>query len=138
MGLLPDYDPATGLPIISDRAGWSFDDFVRSFGSGLVRGGAMAVGLPGDLKRGVARAHNDYIRPVEQWFGYQGPSPETMQRIESERPSLTPTAEQAERFAASYLGEPYKPQTDPGSLAYEIGAKLPGLPLLALGGGRRR
>jgi len=43
MGLLPDFDPETGLPL---RSRWSLEDFARSFGSGLVHGGSMLLGLP--------------------------------------------------------------------------------------------
>lgn len=137
MGLLPDYDPATGLPVIPDRSRWDFGDFARSFGSGLVHGGSMLLGLPGDMKRMIGDAHDQYVRPIEQRLGYQGPPAETLQQIYDRQPSLTPTTEQAANMAASVFGTPHDPQTEAGALAYKVGERVPALPFLLLGRGGR-
>jgi hypothetical protein len=124
------------LPVFPDRSQWDFSDIARSFGSGLVSGGSMLVGLPGDVKQMIAAAHDQYVRPIEQRLGYQGPSPETMQQVYAQAPSLTPTGPQLSRLMAALLGPPHQPQTAPGDLAYTVGEKIPGLPLFLAMRGR--
>lgn len=127
---------ADNLPVFPDRSRWDFPDIARSFGSGLVSGGSMLVGLPGDIKQMIAAAHDQYVRPIEQRLGYQGPSPETMQQVYAQAPSLLPTSEQLARVAQALLGAPHQPQTAPGDLAYTVGQKLPGIPLFLAMRGR--
>jgi hypothetical protein len=92
--------------------------------------------LPGDVKQMIAAAHDQYVRPIEQRLGYQGPSPETMQQVYAQAPSLTPTGPQLSRLMAALLGPPHQPQTAPGDLAYTVGEKIPGLPLFLAMRGR--
>jgi hypothetical protein len=126
----------SGIPVIPDRSQWDFSDFYRSFGSGLVSGGNMLVGLPGDIKQAIASAHDQYIRPIEQRLGYQGPSPEMMQQVYAQQPSLMPTSAQLSKAAEALLGPPHQPQTDPGDLAFSVGQKIPGIPLFLATRGR--
>jgi hypothetical protein len=111
-------------------------DAIKSLGSGLVNGAGMLVGLPGDLRQMISDAHDQYVRPIEQKLGYQGPSPELMKQIEDQRPTLTPTSGQVSKLAQTLVGEPYQPQTDFGKMAYTVGQKIPGLPFYALTRGR--
>jgi len=123
---MADYN---NLPVLGERSRWDFPDVARSFGSGLVSGGSMLLGLPGDLKQMIATAHDQYIRPIEQRLGYQGPSPETMQQVYAQAPSLTPSGPQLMRLAQALAGPPHEPQTEAGDLAFNVGQKVPGIPL---------
>lgn len=114
---------------IPDRSGWDFSDVARSFGSGLVNGTGMLVGLPGDVRQMIAAGHDTYVRPLERRLGYEGPSPEVMSQIYAQQPRLLPTSEQIAAQAQSVLGDPHQPQTDAGDLAYKVGEKIPGIPL---------
>jgi hypothetical protein len=96
----------------------------------------MLVGLPGDLRQMISDAHDQYVRPIEQKLGYQGPSPELLKQIDEERPTLLPTSGRISKLAEALVGKPYEPQTDFGNLAYTVGQKLPGLPFYALTKGR--
>ena len=80
----------------------------------------------------IGNLHDQYVRPIEQKLGYQGPSPEMLKQLEAQRPTLLPTSGQVSNLAKALVGDPYQPQTDFGNLAYSVGQKLPGLPLLAL------
>jgi hypothetical protein len=111
-------------------------DTLKSLGSGLVNGTGMLVGLPGDLRQMISDAHDQYVRPIEQKLGYQGPSPELLKQIDEERPTLLPTSGRISKLAEALVGKPYEPQTDFGNLAYTVGQKLPGLPFYALTKGR--
>jgi hypothetical protein len=111
-------------------------DALKSLGSGLVNGAGMLVGLPGDLRQMISDAHDQYVRPIEQKLGYQGPSPELLKQIEDERPTLTPTSGQISKLAQTLVGEPYQPQTDFGKMAYTVGQKIPGMPFFAFTRGR--
>lgn len=107
-------------------------DALKSLGSGLVNGASTLVGLPGDVRQMIGNLHDQYVRPIEQKLGYQGPSPEMLKQLEAQRPTLLPTSGQVSNLAKALVGNPYQPQTDFGNLAYSVGQKLPGLPLLAL------
>lgn len=111
-------------------------DVAKSLGSGLVSGTGMLVGLPGDVREMIGRLHDQYIRPIEQKLGYQGPSPEMLKMMEDQRLTLLPTSGQIAKRAQTLVGEPHQPQTDFGKLAYTVGQKIPGLPLFALTRGR--
>ena len=136
----PTPAPAMGGPPLeipgADRARWDGWDIAKSLGSGLLNGGTSLVGLPGDMKAIVAHLHDTYLRPVEQRLGYQGPSPEQMQAINASAPSLTPTSQSLQGYAADYLGAPHEPQTNAGAIAYNVGQKLPLLPFYAMTRGR--
>src|SRR5277367_3343456 len=95
-------------------------DMAKSFGSGLVNGAGMLAGLPGDLRQMISDAHDQYVRPLEQRLGYQGPSPELMKQIEDQRPTLLPTSDTISKLAQAILGQPHQPETDFGSLAYTL------------------
>ena len=97
----------------------------------------MLVGLPGDVKKMIATAHDQYVRPIEQRLGYQGPSPEMMHQIDAQQPSLMPTSAQLARMAEALFGPPHQPQTAPGDLAFNVGQKIPGIPLFLATRGRR-
>ncbi|SHH62043.1 hypothetical protein SAMN05443248_5432 [Bradyrhizobium erythrophlei] len=114
------------------RADWDGSDAAKSLGAGLVNGAGMLVGLPGDLRQMISDVHDQYVRPIEQKLGYQGPSPELLKQIEDQRPTLTPTSGQVSKLAQTLVGAPYQPQTDFGKLAYTLGQKIPGLPFFAL------
>ena len=111
-------------------------DAAKSLGAGLVNGTGMLVGVPGDIREMIGNLHDQFVRPLEQKLGYQGPSPELLKQIEDQRPTLLPTSGQISNLAKTLLGDPYKPQTDFGTMAYTLGQKLPGLPLFALTRGR--
>lgn len=131
---MADYN---ALPVLGQRSRWDFSDIANSFGSGLMSGGSMLLGLPGDAKQAMASAHDQYIRPIEQRLGYQGPSREVMQQVYAQAPSLMPSSGQLLRLAGALVGPPHVPQTDAGDLAYTVGQKIPGIPLfLAMRGMR--
>ncbi len=132
-------DPAyAGLPVFpDDRARWDFPDIARSFGSGLASGAGQMLGLPGDIRQLIGAAHDQFIRPIEQRLGYQGPSPETMQQIYAQQPTLLPTSDQLAARLQSIIGPPHEPQTKPGDLAYTVGQKIPGIPLFLMTRGLR-
>jgi len=111
-------------------------DALKSLGSGLVNGTGMLVGLPGDVREMIGNLHDQYVRPIEQKLGYQGPSPEMLKQLEDQRPTLLPTSDRISKLAQALIGKPYQPQTDFGTLAYTVGQKLPGLPFFALTRGR--
>jgi hypothetical protein len=115
---------------------WDASDTAKSLGSGLVSGTGMLVGLPGDVREMIGGLHDQYIRPIEQKLGYQGPSPEMLKMIEDQRTTLLPTSGQVSKLAQTLVGEPYQPQTDFGKMAFTVGQKIPGLPLFALTKGR--
>jgi hypothetical protein len=123
-------------PSIPDRSGFDFPDVARSFGSGLVKGTGMLLGLPGDVRQMIADAHDTYIRPIEQRLGYQGPSPEQMREIYARQSSVLPTSPQLADKAQAVFGQPYQPQTDAGDVARVVGEKLPSVPLYMLTRGR--
>jgi hypothetical protein len=127
---------AQAPPSIPDRSGWDFPDVARSFGSGLVKGTGMLLGLPGDVRQMIADAHDAYVRPIEQRLGYQGPSPEQMREIYAGQSSVLPTSVQLADKAQAVLGAPYQPQTDVGEFARVVGEKLPSVPLYMLTRGR--
>jgi hypothetical protein len=111
-------------------------DAAKSLGSGLVSGAGMLVGLPGDVRQMIGGLHDQFVRPIEQKLGYQGPSPEMLKMMEEQRPTLLPTSGQFSSLAKALLGQPYEPQTDFGKMAFTVGQKIPGLPLFALTRGR--
>jgi hypothetical protein len=118
------------------RADWDGSDAAKSLGAGLVNGTGMLVGLPGDVREMIGNLHDQYVRPIEQKLGYQGPSPELLKQIEDQRPTLLPTSDRLSNLAKTLLGEPYQPQTDFGKMAYTLGQKIPGMPFFALTRGR--
>jgi hypothetical protein len=120
---------ADTIPSIPEQD-WNFANLAKSFGSGLRSGGGMVAGLPGDFKQLIAYGHDQYVRPLERLLGYKGPSPEKMQQVYAQQPSLTPTSPQIAGWVAALLGAPYQPQTENERLAYRVGEKLPQLPLL--------
>jgi hypothetical protein len=96
----------------------------------------MLVGLPGDVREMIGNLHDQFVRPIEQKLGYQGPSPEMLKQLEDQRPTLLPTSGQISKLAQTLAGAPYQPQTDFGKMAYTLGQKIPGMPFFALTRGR--
>jgi hypothetical protein len=118
------------LPVVDeDRERWDTWDVVKSLGSGLRTGVAEAIGLPGDLRQGINALHDQYVRPIERSLGYEGPSPEKMRQIYAGLPTLLPTMQDVQSRTDQYLGPAYQPQTDAGQIGYNIGERLPGVPL---------
>jgi hypothetical protein len=124
-------DPEPQLPVVgnSDRERWDAWDIVKSLGSGLRTGAAEAIGVPGDIRQGIDALHDRYVRPIERSLGYEGPSPEKMRQIYAQRPTLLPTMQDVQNRVDPYLGPAYQPQTDAGQIGYNIGERLPGIPL---------
>src|ERR1700746_3374324 len=108
---------------------WNGPDVAKSLGSGMVSGIGQLVGLPGDVRQAVNSLHDQFVRPIEQHLGFQGPSPEVLQQIDNQRPSLLPTSGQLSKLAEALVGRPHEPETDFGKMAYTVGQKLPALPL---------
>jgi hypothetical protein len=116
--------------------GWDAADAAKSLGSGLVNGVSLLAGLPGDVRQMIGGLHDQYVRPIEKKFGYQGPSPELLKQIEDQQPTLLPTSGRVSKLAEALVGQPHQPETDFGKLAYTLGQKIPGLPFFALTRGR--
>ena len=112
----------------SDRERFDGWDIIKSLGSGLRHGAAEAIGLPGDIREGINALHDQYIRPIERSLGYEGPSPEKLQQIYEQQPTLLPTMQDVQNRVDPYLGPEYQPQTDAGQLGYNIAERLPALP----------
>lgn len=53
-----------------------------------------------------------------------------MREIEAQRPTLLPTMQEVQNRVDPYLGPAYQPQTDAGQIGYNIGERLPSIPLL--------
>jgi hypothetical protein len=85
---------------------WNGADVAKSFGSGLISGFGALFGLPGDARQMIGSLHDQYVRPIEQRLGFQGPPPEVLQQIEAQMPSLTPTSARISKLAAALLGQP--------------------------------
>jgi hypothetical protein len=111
---------------------WDGPDVAKSFGSGLISGFGQLFGLPGDARRAINGLHDQYVRPIEQRLGFQGPAPEVLEAIDAQRPSLLPTSQKISKLAAALLGQPHQPQTDYGNAAYTVCEKLPAVPLYVL------
>ena len=99
---------------------WNVPDVAKSFGSGLISGFGQLIGMPGDARQAVNGFHDQYVRPIEQRLGFQGPPPEVLAQIDAQRPSLLPTSAKISKLAAALLGQPHEPETDYGKMAYML------------------
>jgi hypothetical protein len=52
-----------------------------------------------------------------------------MRQIYAGLPTLLPTMQDVQSRTDQYLGPAYQPQTDAGQIGYNIGERLPGVPL---------
>jgi len=68
------------------------------------------------------------VRSKDAW-AMKGPSPEKLREIYAQQPTLLPTMQDVQNRADKYLGPAYQPQTDAGQIGYNVGERLPGIPI---------
>ncbi len=91
-------------------------DVAKSLGSGLVRGAAGLVGLPGDISEQIGLG----VQFLGDKIGLPRPAPDAPQP-----PSLKPTASQVLDFIQSNVGTLPQPQTTAGRYAQSVGEFVP-------------
>jgi hypothetical protein len=126
-------EPVDHDPFAAASSGPGYvEDTIKSFGSGIARGGTALLGMPGtigELYNQGANAALEYI--ATNWAGM---SPEmiaeTKAAIKLGRQYGAmrdlPTGEDVQRGLESVTGPLYKPQTEPGRYAETIGEFIPG------------
>src|SRR5690348_14107819 len=90
-------------------------DVAKSFGTGLMNGGAELVGTPGDLRSGMQAATNPLFDRIDAMTGYHPPQAEP-------RFNILPTSDQIKSNLTAYQ---HIPQTEGGQYARLMGDMLP-------------